>query len=72
LTTEKKGKFLSFLKAKAKPLKPRKTKTTFKLKTTLQNFKKRKVENTSADHVLQGLAEKYSSKQVPATNKKDL
>ena len=35
---------MSFLKAKAKPLKPRAPKTTFELKTTLQSFKRRKVE----------------------------
>jgi len=42
--TEKKGKFLSYLKAKAKPIKQRKPKKTFLLETTLQSFKKQKLE----------------------------
>ena len=45
IITEKKGKFLSFLKAKAKPRQPRKRKTEYELKTTLQGFKKRKTES---------------------------
>ena len=45
MNTEKKGKFLSFLKAKSKPIKPRKPKATFELQTTLKDFKKRKVES---------------------------
>ena len=36
---------MSFLKAKAKPMKPRKPKTTFELQTSLKDFKKRKVES---------------------------
>ena len=42
--TEKKGKFLSFLKAKAKPVQPRKPKTTYELKATLKTFKRQKTE----------------------------
>ena len=44
MVTEKKGKFLAYLKAKAKPKKPRKPKKTFELQTTLKSFKKRKLE----------------------------
>ena len=42
---EKKGKFLSFLKAKAKPMKPRKERTLYELQTSLKDFKRRKVES---------------------------
>ena len=34
---------MSFLKVKAKPMKPRKPKATFELKTTLQSYKRMKV-----------------------------
>ena len=44
LLTEKSGKFLSFLKAKSKPIQPRKPKTTFELKTSLKEFKRKKVD----------------------------
>ena len=37
---EKKGKFLSFLKVKAKPMQPRKPKASYELITTLKSFKK--------------------------------
>ena len=42
--TEKKGKFLSFLKAKAKPMQPRKPKIAYELKATLKTFKRQKTE----------------------------
>ena len=45
ICAEKKGKFLSFLKAKAKPIQPRKAKTQYELKTNLQEFKRRKVDS---------------------------
>ena len=44
--SKKKGKFLSFLKAKAKPMKPRKKKVAYDLKTTLQGYKKRKIDSS--------------------------
>lgn len=44
LNIEKKGKFISFLKVKSKPMAPRKPKATFKLQTTLQSFKRLKVQ----------------------------
>ena len=51
MNTEKKGKFLSFLKAKAKPIQPRKKKSTFELKATLQNYKRRKIEESPDKNV---------------------
>jgi len=65
-TTEKKGKFVSFLKVKSKPLQPRKPKTTFKLQTTLQSFKRRKVEDSGPEEFLKHLQEKYKDKEMPS------
>ena len=44
ISIEKKGKFLSFLKAKTKPRQPRRKKAEFELKTTLESYKRRKIE----------------------------
>ena len=53
------------MKVKSKPLQPRKPKTTFKLQTTLQSFKRRKTDETSPDRFLKDLQEKYKDKEMP-------
>ena len=56
---------MSFLKVKAKPLKPRKPKTEYAIKTPLQSYKKLKLEKPPQQSFEQYIRDYNQSKEQP-------